>query len=133
MMCLCSSLLAKLLIILLIIVPSVLGSLVRHSDDSTDRSEITFMQPASNQVNPTHVRARRAVQPRQFLGGFMRMFEQAEWDVIFIKMTRVLVNYFTDMGFKMIFGQTGRSLDSAGPFRSLEIMDRLHDRIKKDR
>lgn len=72
----------------------------------------------------------RTVHPRQFLGGFMRMFEQAEWDVIFIKMTRVLVNYFTDMGFKMMFGQTGRSLDSAG-FRSLEVLDRFHDRVKK--
>lgn len=68
---------------------------------------------------------RSAVQGRQdvrFFGGFMRMFEQAEWDVIFIKMTRVLVNYFTDMGFKMMFGQTGRSLNEVTAHRTFELL-----------
>lgn len=111
----------------------VIGSPVQRSQytgtDGRDPSQLGTNNPV-NFAN--HVRTRRAAKPHQFIGGFMRMFEQAEWDVIFIKMTRVLVNYFTDMGFKMVFGQTGRSLDSAGPFRSFEIMDRLHDRIKKN-
>lgn len=96
--------------------------LVRHPIHiAPETSGFALLQP--HQAVPAQRSAAQGRQDtRQFFGGFMRMFEQAEWDVIFIKMTRVLVNYFTDMSFKMVFGQTGRSLDQGNAHRTFELL-----------
>ncbi|KAL3235885.1 hypothetical protein MRX96_022316 [Rhipicephalus microplus] len=50
----------------------------------------------------------------------LRVFEAAEWDKVFVKMARVVVNYFTDMAFKVLFGSTGSRRSSGdGDLESL--------------
>ena len=133
MRCLCSG-----FVLLVLLLEVVYGSPVTHSRTERIRRNVLRFVQESNHFAPEsrlnalpqtrqEVSAPRAVaqgrqDTRHFFGGFMRMFEQAEWDVIFIKMTRVLVNYFTDMGFKMVFGQTGRSLDEATAHRTFPLL-----------
>ncbi|CAN7997708.1 unnamed protein product, partial [Ixodes hexagonus] len=57
-----------------------------------------------NQVGDT---SKDSVGEGRFFASFLRVFEAAEWDKVFVKMARVVVNYFTDMAFKVLFGSTG--------------------------
>ncbi|XP_076343996.1 uncharacterized protein LOC143243976 [Tachypleus tridentatus] len=50
-----------------------------------------------------------AVQPRAFFfNSLLKMFEDAEWDVIFVKMLRIVINYFMDTALTRVFGTSGR-------------------------
>lgn len=54
----------------------------------------------------------------RIFSSLLRVFEAAEWDKVFVKMARVVVNYFTDMAFKVLFGSTGSrqsSREHSGP------------------
>ncbi|XP_049269928.1 uncharacterized protein LOC119386550 [Rhipicephalus sanguineus] len=56
-----------------------------------------------------------AAQPEgRVFSSLLRVFEAAEWDKVFVKMARVVVNYFTDMAFKVLFGSTGSRRSSGG-------------------
>ncbi|XP_022235184.1 uncharacterized protein LOC111083171 [Limulus polyphemus] len=50
-----------------------------------------------------------AVQPRAFFfNSMLKMFEEAEWDVIFVKMLKIAINYFMDKALTRVFGTSGR-------------------------
>ena len=67
------------------------------------------------------------VVPRTLTGlidSFWGVIERAEWNVIAIKMVRVLVDYFIDLNFEYFFGKTGASS------RNLPQSDE-HDRARR--
>ncbi|KAH6938489.1 hypothetical protein HPB50_010025 [Hyalomma asiaticum] len=64
---------------------------------------------------PSKEPALPAAQPEgRVFSSLLRVFEAAEWDKVFVKMARVVVNYFTDMAFKVLFGSTGSRRSSDG-------------------
>ncbi|XP_064455810.1 uncharacterized protein LOC135366814 [Ornithodoros turicata] len=66
--------------------------------------------PTGTSPSPGSGDGQREIAEGRMFASLLRVFESAEWDVIFVKMARVVVNYFTDMAFKMMFGTTGRTL-----------------------
>ncbi|CAN7951741.1 unnamed protein product, partial [Ixodes pacificus] len=62
---------------------------------------------ASQQRHENQVGDKDAVAEGRIFASLLRVFEAAEWDKVFVKMARVVVNYFTDMAFKVLFGSTG--------------------------
>ncbi|XP_065302038.1 uncharacterized protein [Dermacentor albipictus] len=69
-----------------------------------------------DELSPQH----RTAQPEgRVFSSLLRVFEAAEWDKVFVKMARVVVNYFTDMAFKVLFGSTGSRRSSDGSLKLL--------------
>ncbi|XP_077512002.1 uncharacterized protein LOC144122910 [Amblyomma americanum] len=66
------------------------SSLFPEASGPQQRSEVAAGQPEA-----------------RVFSSLLRVFEAAEWDKVFVKMARVVVNYFTDMAFKVLFGSTG--------------------------
>ncbi|KAM7303024.1 uncharacterized protein LOC8030437 [Ixodes scapularis] len=61
----------------------------------------------SQQRHENQVGDKDTVAEGRIFASLLRVFEAAEWDKVFVKMARVVVNYFTDMAFKVLFGSTG--------------------------
>ncbi|XP_077538398.1 uncharacterized protein LOC144150972 [Haemaphysalis longicornis] len=82
-----------------------------------------------------HVPYRRSTSPPEpearVFSSLLRVFEAAEWDKVFVKMARVVVNYFTDMAFKVLFGSTG-SRRRSEDMPEVQMLDRRRRRSRRD-
>lgn len=99
---------------------------------SAGAKDATEKSGSSPESNDSQVAADKQIEPRQRRRIFNRILKKAEWNHLFVELSKVFVRYFLDLALKDIIGKQGgdattsrKKLDA-----QTEITDLLRDVVK---
>lgn len=101
-----------------------------NNNNNSNNAQDTSNSGSANQDSTSQQAVDKTIEPRQRRRIFNRILKKAEWNHLFVELSKVFLRYFLDLALKDIIGKQSGSTDSTTSRKKLDAQSELTDLLK---